>query len=120
MEDYIAVLSLEVGPQALQESVGVGPRVEVRRVAASYLRLVYLYVVLGLVLLADRYVADLLEPKVDGIGLPYLDAGPEDGVERFGHVEVPHTAAGQAGGAGTRARLIDEDHVAARSLSCAL
>ncbi len=114
VEDHVAVGGLEVGPDRLQEVVRLLAGVEVGRVAALVLRGGEPLVVLGLVLLADRDVADLLEAEVDRVALPHLDAGPQDGVERAGHVEVAHAAAGQPGGPGTRALLVDDDHLVTR------
>ena len=118
MQHHVAVVGLEVGPQAGEEGVGLGAGVHVGRVAAGRLRRLELQVVLGLVRLAHRHVADLLE--VHRVGLPHLHAGPQDGVQRAGHVQVADAAAGQPGGARARALLVDQHHVAARALAGAL
>ncbi len=67
-----------------------------------------------------RDVADLLETEVHRVALPDLDAGPQDGVQRAGHVEVAHTAAGQPGRPGARTLLVDQDDVGALPLAGAL
>ena len=116
MEHHVAVLGLEVGPQPGQEGMCVRSRVEVRRVSAGCLGSVELDVVVILVRLADRHVADLLEAEVHRIGLPHLHAGAQDGVERVGHVEVADAAAGQTGGARAGTLLVDQHHVASLAL----
>ena len=120
VQHHVAVLGLEVGPQVGEEGVRLGAGVHVGRVAAGRLRRLELEVVVGLVRLAHRHVADLLEAEVHGIGLPHLHAGPQDGVQRAGHVQVADAAAGQPGGARARPLLVDQHDVGARPLAGAL
>ena len=63
-------------------------------------------IVVGLVGLAARDVADLLEAEVDGIVGPHVDRVADDGMEGLGHVEVAHAAAHDAGGAGAGSGLV--------------
>ena len=99
VQHHVAVLGLEVGPQVGEEGLGLGAGVHVGRVPAGCLRRLQLQVVVDLVRLAHRHVPDLLEAEVHRVGLPHLHAGPQDGVQRAGHVHVADAAAGQPGGA---------------------
>ena len=91
--------------------------IEVGGIALVVLRLVQRDVVALLVGLADRDVADLLEAEIHRVGLPHLDALAQDRVQRLGHVEVAHAAAGEAGGAGAGAGLVDQHDVGAFALA---
>src|SRR3546814_14746605 len=94
---------------ALQEAVRVRAGIDIGAVAAGVLAPGDLVVVVGLVFLADRDVADLLEAEAHGVGHPDVDRMPQDGMQRLGHVEVAQAAAGDAAGAGARPRLLGDD-----------
>src|SRR5262249_47413842 len=55
--------------------------------------------------------------EIDRVGFPHLHALAQDRVQRLGHVEVAHAAAGEAGGAGAGTLLVDQDHVRAFALA---
>jgi hypothetical protein len=77
--------------------------------------------VVGLLVgLADRDVAHLLEAEIDRVRLPDVDRVAEDRVQRAGHVEVADAAAGDSGGAGAWAGLVEQQHVGALAAAGAL
>ena len=70
-----------------------------------------------LVGLAAGDIAHLLEAEGDGIAVPHIHRVAHQRVQRLGHVEAAHAAAGDASGAGTRPRLVEDDHFGARALA---
>ena len=117
MQHQVGLLGVEVGPDAFQEVARVLADIEVGGIALVVLRLVQRDVVALLVGFADRDIADLLEAEIHRVGLPHLHALAQDRVQRLGHVEVAHAAAGEAGGARARAGLVDQHHVGAFALA---
>ncbi len=53
-----------------------------------------------------------MEPKEDGVVVPHVDRVTQDGVEWFGHVQVAHTATGDAGGTCAGLGLVEQNDVA--------
>ena len=113
VNDHIGLLGVEVGPDRFEVALGVLADIKVRRVVGGVLALGDLLVVRLLVGLADRDVADLLEPEIDRVRLPDVDRMPQDRVQGAGHVEIAHAAAGNAGCARARAGLVQEHDVRA-------
>ena len=64
---------------------------------------------------ADRHVADRVVGVGGRIGLPDLDAGLHELLHRGLEVVVAHDAAGDAGRAGARVRLLEDHDVGARA-----
>jgi hypothetical protein len=116
----VDAVGLEIRPDAPQEVTRILADVEIGRIAGIVLALGDLLVVGQLIGLTRGDVADLLEAEVDRIVPPDVDRVPEDRVKCFGHVEVAHAAAGDAGSTRTGRALVQEDDVAARALAACL
>src|SRR6267154_591847 len=112
--------SQAIGPDVLEEIARVLAVEDFGRVADAGLALLELVVILALIGLAGRDVADLLEAEGDRVIGPDVDGVAQDGVQRLGHVEVAHAAAGDAGSAGARPRLVEHDDVLARAAAARL
>ena len=110
-------VGVEVRPDRLQEALGLLSDVEVGAVAAGVVAFDHRLVVGLLVGLSGGDVADLLESEADRIRLPDVDRMPQDRMQLLRHVEVAHAAAGDAGGAGARAGLVQDDDVLAAALA---
>src|SRR5947199_80403 len=108
------------GLPSIAQCFGVHAHVEVGGVAGGALAPPHTLVGRQVLLLVDADVADLLETQGDRVGGPDVHAVAEDGVEGLRHVEVPHAAAGDAGGAGAHPRLIEDDDLLPRALLPAL
>ena len=110
---HIGLLGVEVGPDRLEVALGFLADIKVRCIVGGVLALGDLLVVRLLVGLADRDIADLLEAEIDRVGLPDVDRVAQDRVQRPGHVEVAHAAAGNARGARARAGLVEKHDIGA-------
>ena len=84
---------------------------ELRVVADPLLAFEYLFKVAALRLRAERDVAGAVVVERLGVGLPHFNAGGH----QLGHcglvVVVSNYAAGNAGGAGANAALVDYEHL---------
>ena len=120
MQHHVGLLDIEVGPDFLEKALGFLADIHVGLVAGGVLALVHLLVIGLLVAFADRHIAHLLEAEIDRVGLPHIDRVPQDVVDGRRHIEIAHAAAGDAGGAGPRAVLVDEHDVRALALARAL
>ncbi len=76
----------------------------------------YTLVFLDLVLFTTGDVTHLLEPEQDRVVIPHIHGVAQDGMERFGHVQVAHTSTGDSGGPCTGFGFVDEKNVTTRPL----
>jgi hypothetical protein len=113
VQSNINVRGVEVRPDGLEEVLGVLADVQVGAVAHGVLAGVDALVVRLLLALGRADVAHLLEAKGHRVVGPHVHAVAQDGVERLGHVEIAHAAAGNARGARADAGLIKHNHVGA-------
>ena len=111
---------LKSGQIFFQEFLRVGALEEFRWIADAGLARLQLFVVGGLIGLAGRNVADLLESERDRIAGPHVDRVAQDRVDRLGHVQVAHAAAGDARRAGARTALVHNDHIVAGAVTARL
>ncbi len=69
------------------------------------------FIVSNLVRFAAGNVTNLLKAEGDRVVHPDIDAVAQEGVERFGHVKVAHTTAGDARGARARTAFVQDEDV---------
>ena len=105
MQDDVAAIGLEIRPERREETMGILAQIEIGRIALIVLAPVQPDVVIFLIGLADRNVADLLKTEIDRIALPDSHALTQNRMQGTGHVEIADTAAGKTRGARTRPLL---------------